>query len=1101
MWMLTGTVLGYILGEAGGAVAGFLLGVVMEVVMARRRRTAERGDSTGHTPDSRLTSLEMRMSALEASVATLTGAAAIHAAADAAPATTVVGAEPAPVAIPEPFAAAPREEEPRAEGEVAQDWIPSIAAAAAPPDSVAPATETTIAREADAQADKKVAEPATPSALTALMNRLLGGNLVARIGVVTLFFGVGFLLRYAYRRDWLPPWLRLIAVAAAGIALIVTGWRLLPRRRLYGLILQGAGVGLLYLDVYFALKTFGILSAGVAFVIFMVLGIATLLAAVRLDARPLAVLGLLGAFLAPVLAARGTGNHVVLFSYYALLNGLVLATSWFKAWRELNLIGFFFTFVVGIGWGAHYYRPELFWSVEPFVLLFFVMYLIIPILFATRQPLELRGLVDGSLVFGTPLATAVMQAGLASDIPNGPAWSAAAGGAIYAAVAAATLPRAAMRLLGETYVALAVFLFTMAIFFACDAYPTFALWTLEGAAIVWVGLRQQRWLARAFGVLLQIAAAVYFLGNYASYDLSSPLFNDFVLGCLLIAVAAWISARLLHQRREALSAFERAVAPLLLGWGCLWYFIGGLHALHAHYGAHVLPRAGAIFSGVSFGAMEWLGSRLGWKALRAMTAAHVFLLALLCVAMLEEAGHPLAGAGWFAWPFTFAVLYADLYRQKRDGLVFLANLPYVCGWLLLAVLATLEGVWRYDHEQYVWTALLGLLGIAVGYLRYHLRERGAPEAHALSAGALLWGLAFWFAGATGYSAEHFPGYREAGLLLLGALSAVAGEVLGRTLDWPLLRRVHWAVPIAALVAGLMQWDAALNPFTAGGWLGWPAAIAVWYWSLHRQEREGIVQAAGLQHAAALFALVLLAIWELRFRLAPPPWGAGWPLAVCGLVPALALWFVSRLGPRIEWPFAHHFDLYRNNVLPWLAAIGLLWSVIAHASSTGDSAPIAYVPLLNPLDIAQAGILMAVFAWLNSGDRRSSIEAWLRTPGLPLLGFYWLNAALFRTLHHWAGIPFAARDMLRSGLVQATLSLAWTATALLLMFMATAQGRRRQWMTGAALLVIVVAKLFLNDLRHSGALATIVSFIGVGGLLMLTGYLAPVPPGEREEQGA
>ena len=49
------------------------------------------------------------------------------------------------------------------------------------------------------------------------------------------------------------------------------------------------------------------------------------------------------------------------------------------------------------------------------------------------------------------------------------------------------------------------------------------------------------------------------------------------------------------------------------------------------------------------------------------------------------------------------------------------------------------------------------------------------------------------------------------------------------------------------------------------------------------------------------------------------------------------------------------------------------------------------------------------------------------------------------------------------------------------------------MTGAALLGVVVLKLAVNDLGNTGTVARIVSFIGVGVLLMVIGYLAPVPP--------
>ena len=61
--------------------------------------------------------------------------------------------------------------------------------------------------------------------------------------------------------------------------------------------------------------------------------------------------------------------------------------------------------------------------------------------------------------------------------------------------------------------------------------------------------------------------------------------------------------------------------------------------------------------------------------------------------------------------------------------------------------------------------------------------------------------------------------------------------------------------------------------------------------------------------------------------------------------------------------------------------------------------------------------------------------------------------------------------------------------------------RTLWVAGAVLLGAVVVKLFLVDLANSGTVERIVSFIGVGALLLVIGYLAPVPPGEKTEPGA
>ena len=96
-----------------------------------------------------------------------------------------------------------------------------------------------------------------------------------------------------------------------------------------------------------------------------------------------------------------------------------------------------------------------------------------------------------------------------------------------------------------------------------------------------------------------------------------------------------------------------------------------------------------------------------------------------------------------------------------------------------------------------------------------------------------------------------------------------------------------------------------------------------------------------------------------------------------------------------------------------------------------------------------------------------------------------------------GVPFELHALLHSLIAQAALSLLWTATALVLMLAAGRTKSRAWWMAGAALLGLVVLKLFLNDIGNSGT-ERVVSFIGVGVLLMVIGYVAPVPPSSRRE---
>ena len=158
---------------------------------------------------------------------------------------------------------------------------------------------------------------------------------------------------------------------------------------------------------------------------------------------------------------------------------------------------------------------------------------------------------------------------------------------------------------------------------------------------------------------------------------------------------------------------------------------------------------------------------------------------------------------------------------------------------------------------------------------------------------------------------------------------------------------------------------------------------------------------------------------------------------------------------------------------------------------GDPAPIGYLPLLNPLDLASLLALAAVLRW-HLADQRVALQRPVRY-ALGITAFIALNAAALRAVHFLAGVPWNVDALSKSLLVQAVLSLLWTGTAMGLMVLAHRRTMRGWWGIGAALLAAVVVKLFFVDLSGQGTIERIVSFVGVGVLILVIGYLAPVPP--------
>jgi uncharacterized membrane protein len=806
--------------------------------------------------------------------------------------------------------------------------------------TAASSATSTAARTAPTAGTRHGGQPSREDTVGAIVrivrDYFTSGNTLVRVGIIILFFGVAFLLRYAAEHSHVPIEFRLSGVALGGIVLLVLGWRLRTKRAGYALALQGGAVGILYLTVFAGLKIYSVLPPGAAFALLVVVAAFSAALAVLQNSQAFALLAVSGGFLAPILASTGQGDHVVLFSYYATLNGGILAIAWFKAWRPLNLAGFLFTFVIGTAWGVLSYEPRFFASTEPFLILFFLFYVALAILFASRQPPELRGYVDGTLVFGTPMFAFGLQSGMLHDRRFMLAFSALGVSALYLAIATVLhrSRQASQRLLIEAFMALGVLFLTLAVPLAFDGRWSAATWALEGAALVWIGCRQDRRLPRAFGALLQIAGGVIFCFDIDAPHGTVPILNSAFLGGVMVSAAAVFSAAMLERFRERLVPTETVLAPVLFFWGVLWWLFSGLTEIHRRVPQLLQETAGLLL----MAATALISSELQRRARISFAryCAIGLLPAMILYALLAvlEVQHPFANAGWIAWPLAFAACY------------------FVCK-----------------------------------------RHEGAPG------------------------------------------SAVANSL----------------------------------------------------------------------HVGSMWLLTALLSWEFSWAINQGVAGGGsWPVIAWALVPAVTLFALPRLVRRIHWPIEVHREAYIGVAAVGLASYLALWSVKTNVTLAGDPQPLPFVPLLNPLDLAEFFVLLVLLRfWLYLRSARLPDYATLpQRPvfiGLAILAFIWLNAAALRALNHVAGVPFEVEAMLRSTLVETSISIFWTVIALTTMLVATRTHARVVWLTGAGLLGVVIAKLFIVDLSHVGTVERIISFVGVGLLMLIIGYFSPLPPAvERDE---
>lgn len=538
------------------------------------------------------------------------------------------------------------------------------------------------------------------------------GNVPVKIGMLVLLAGVAALLKYASDQGWMrfPIELRLAGISAAALAGLVFGWRQRERRRGFALAVQGGAIGVLLLTVFAAVKLYALLGAGPALGLSVALIAGMGVLAVVQESRTLAVLGILAGFMAPIWLSTGSGNHVALFTYYAVLNAAILAIAWWRPWRALNLLGFVFTFGIGTVWGVLDYEPAKFASTEPFLLLFFAFYLLIPILYARRQAAGRGDLIDGCLVFGTPLIAFSLQAGLLRGDSDALALCALALAALYAMLAWCFIRRERYAVLGQAYALLAVGFATLAIPLALSARATASVFALEGAVLVWLGLRQKRLLPQLSGMGLQLAAAVAMaFGGIAGYGAMTAVANPTFMGALLIAVAGFASAWSYQQR-------DRVVPALLYYlWGLLWWCGNGINEIErfVDYGM----RADVLLAFVAFTAWLAAEAQRRWpsSALVLTTLAGFVTAIPLAFAQMEAHDYPFQGMGAWAWLLFAALGVRSLLCLRASQDRFAAWAQFVW-WLVWPLVLSLLSSWlseRFGLAQGWRLALLVLPWLAI----------------------------------------------------------------------------------------------------------------------------------------------------------------------------------------------------------------------------------------------------------------------------------------------------------------------------------------------------------------------------------------------------
>jgi hypothetical protein len=243
--------------------------------------------------------------------------------------------------------------------------VPPLSKSVAAPKPVVPPKPPPIVAPPPVSATPTPPRPASavprPTIPAINWEQFMGVKLFAWIGGLALFLGVAFFVKYSFDNNLVPPELRVALGFLAGLGLLVGG--MVMSRKNYPALSQtlcATGVVILY-AVTFACRSiyhFEFFGPLPTFLLMVLITATAFLLADRLKALVVAILGMLGGFLTPILLSTGQDNPLGLFGYIAILDAGLIVVALNRRWDFLTALAATGTAFMQIGWAGKFFEAE-----------------------------------------------------------------------------------------------------------------------------------------------------------------------------------------------------------------------------------------------------------------------------------------------------------------------------------------------------------------------------------------------------------------------------------------------------------------------------------------------------------------------------------------------------------------------------------------------------------------------------------------------------------------------------------------------------------------------------------------------------------------------
>lgn len=407
----------------------------------------------------------------------------------------------------------------------------------------------------------------------------LGGKLFTGIGVTALILAAAFFFQYAFKNGWITEGMLVAFGVVVGMVLLGAGEFFARKYPLYGTMLSGGGIGILFISFFSGgPNVYHLYPSMVALSCVGLTSIVGSLFSLRHSSFPLAAFSLVGGFAAPLMLASGETDPNLIFPYLLLMDLFALWIEHKTLWRTTSIVAYIGTALISTLWVTVYFHSEQLIVGELYTTILFLLFFVVMLLprFSRNAIYDERdgflAVANGGWYFGMSY---VMMASLVAEVRGG---FIAFIGIIYGATAF-VLGRGneQAKKLMEICLVLSFLFFATAIWVVWSGALTTVLWAALATAFMLIAFRISAFSLMAFGQILFAAALVrFFAFNLDVSSTALPIFNDRIgvgLALALFSLVVAIVYRNYTQAHGALSD-DRAIAPalfLLDGYGALFF--------------------------------------------------------------------------------------------------------------------------------------------------------------------------------------------------------------------------------------------------------------------------------------------------------------------------------------------------------------------------------------------------------------------------------------------------------------------------------------------------------------------------------------------------